>query len=196
MRTCGDRATELGCGPALDELLAPGTYYLAVDGAREAALGRFAFDWRVREVATQEGACRTAPVLVSGQTVNASTSGAGDKFTTSCGGREDTQSSPDRAYRLVLDRRTHVRITLATPAWDGVLAIRKSCVEGAATGGASSAGVAGGARGVEASCNNDAEDTHHARVDTTLDPGTYFVVVDGHAGGNEGPFTLEYHIVR
>ena len=47
-----------------------------------------------------------------------------------------------------------------------------------------------------AACNNDADDTHHARVDTTLDPGTYFVQVDGHASGNEGSFTLEYRTVK
>ena len=187
MRTCGDRATELGCGASLDELLAPGTYYLAVDGVRPDALGRFSFDWRVREVATQEGACRGATALVDGQTVTGSTQGAGDKFTTSCGGREDAQSSADKLYRLVLAKRTHVRLTLSTPTWDGVLAIRKSCLE---------PGGAPGARGAEAACNNDSEDTHHARVDATLDAGTYFVVVDGHAGGNEGPFSLEYRTVR
>ncbi len=183
MRTCGDRGSELGCGAAIDEILSPGTYWLAVDGAREGSLGRFTFDWRVREVATQEAACRAAPVLFAGQTATASTSGAGDKFTTSCGGREDTQTSPDRTYRLVLPKRTHVRLALATPAWDGVLAIRKSCLE---------APGANGVRSAEAACNNDSDDTHHSRVDATLDEGTYYVVVDGHAGGNEGQFTLEY----
>ncbi len=182
-RACGDRASELACGAAVDELLAPGTYFIAVDGAREGALGRFTFDFRVREVATQEGACRTAPLLVAGQTTSATTTGAGDKFTTSCGGREDTQTSPDRAFRLVLAKRTHVRLALATPAWDGVLALRKACLE---TSGGS------GVRNAEAACNNDTDDTHHSRIDTTLDPGTYFVIVDGHAGGNEGQFTLEY----
>ena len=187
MRTCGDRTTELSCGSAIDELVSPGTYYLAVDGARADALGKFAFDFRVREVATQETACRGAPVLVEGQAITSTTASAGDKFTTSCGGREDTQSSPDKLYRMVLTKRTHVRVTLTTPTWDGVLAIRKSCLEPQGTAGA---------RAAEAACNNDAEDTHHARVDTTLDPGTYFVQVDGHSGGNEGAFTLEYRVLR
>jgi hypothetical protein len=187
MRTCGDRATEAACDAAIDELVQPGTYYLAVDGARADALGRFTFDWRVREVARQEGACRTAPSLIEGQTVTGSTIGAGDKFMTSCGGREDLQTSPDRLYRLVLAKRTHVRLTLATPTWDGVLVIRKSCLEPSGSGGA---------RAAEAACNNDADDTHHARIDATLEPGTYFVQVDGHASGNEGTFTLDYRTVR
>ena len=76
-----------------------------------------------------------------------------------------------------------MRLSLATPAWDGVLAIRRTCLE---------APGPTGVRGVEAACNNDADDTHHSRIDTTLDPGTYFVIVDGHAGGNEGQFTLDY----
>jgi hypothetical protein len=187
MRTCGDRASETACGAAIDELVQPGTYYLAVDGARADALGRFSFDWRVREVATQEGACRSAPPLVEGQVVSASTAGAGDKFASSCGGREDMQTSPDRIYRMVLAKRTHVRLSLTTPTWDGVLAIRKTCLEPPGTAGA---------RAAEAACNNDADDTHHARVDTTLEPGTYFVQVDGHATGNEGAFTLEYRTVK
>jgi hypothetical protein len=187
MRTCGDRTSEAACGATVDEVVQPGTYYLAVDGARADALGKFTFDWRVREVQAQESACRAAPALVEGQTVSASTAGAGDKFTSSCGGREDLQTSPDRLYRLVLAKRTHVRLTLATPTWDGVLVVRKSCLEPPGNGGA---------RAAEAACNNDADDTHHARVDTTLDPGTYFVQVDGHASGNEGTFALEYKTVR
>lgn len=186
LRACGDRSSELACGASLDEVLTPGTYYLVVDGTKEASFGRFTFDWRVREVATQEAACRTAPLLVAGQSVAATTTAAGDKFTTSCGGREEGQSSPDRVYRMVLAKRTHVRLSLATPAFDGVLAVRKSCLEGA--GGT-------GARGVEAACNNDADDTHHSRVDATLDAGTYFVLVDGHAGANEGQFTLDYKVL-
>jgi hypothetical protein len=183
LRTCADRASELACGVNVDEVLAPGTYFLAVDGVREGSMGRFTFDFHVREVASQEGACRAAPLLVAGQTVTGSTAGAGDKFTTSCGGREDTQTSPDRAYRLVLTKRTHLRLTLATPAWDGVLAIRKTCLE---TPGPT------GVRTAEAACNNDSDDTHHARIDTTLDAGSYVVIVDGHASGNEGAFTLDY----
>jgi hypothetical protein len=187
-RSCGDRGAEIACGPSLDEVVMPGTYWLAVDGARPDAFGKFLFDWRVREVASQEAACRSAPSIAEGQTTG-TTAGAGDRFTTSCGGREDGQASPDRLYRLVLAKRTHVRLALATPTWDGVLAVRKACLE--PQGGASV-----GARAAEAACNNDSEDTHHARIDTTLDAGTYFVHVDGHAAGNEGPFTLEYHAVR
>jgi hypothetical protein len=114
--------------------------------------------------------------------VNAATDGAGDKFTTSCGGREDAQSNPDRVYRFELGARAHVALTLSTPAWDGVLVVRRACVEGGGAG--------------EVRCNNDFEDTHHSKIDMTLDAGTYYVVVDGHATGNAGAFSLEYRIVK
>ena len=56
--------------------------------------------------------------------------------------------------------------------------------------------VLGGARTNEAACNNDFQDSHHAKVEATLDAGTYFVVVDGHEGKNEGAFTLDYRLVK
>jgi hypothetical protein len=184
-RACGDRAGEVACGASVDQVLVPGTYWLAVDGVAPKELGRYAFEARLRDVAAQEAACKTAPLLRPGTMVNGATDGAGDKFSTSCGGREDTQSNPDRVYRLELSARAHVSLTLTTPSWDGVLVLRRGCVDGAP----------GGAGG-EVRCNNDFEDTHHAKIDMPLDAGTYYVVVDGHATGNAGSFSLEYKIVK
>jgi hypothetical protein len=76
---------------------------------------------------------------------------------------------------------------LSTPTWDGVIAIRKSCMD---------PNVSMGSTSNEAACNNDFQDAHHSKIETTLDAGTYFVVVDGHSGKNEGPFTLEYKLVK
>ena len=186
-RSCTDRASELACGPVIDEMLAPGVYYLAVDGASAGELGRFSFDFLARDVSGQEQACKSPPSLVVGQTVTASTAGAGDRFTASCAGREDSQQSGDRVYKIALAERSRIRLTLSTPTWDGVIAIRKSCMDPAVSMGSSSN---------EAACNNDFQDAHHSKIETTLDAGTYFVVVDGHSGKNEGPFTLEYKLVK
>jgi hypothetical protein len=182
-RSCTDRAAELACGPFIDEMLAPGLYYLAVDGATAGELGRFSFDFLARDVSGQESVCKSPPTLVLGQTISGSTSGAGDRFTTSCAGRADAQASPDRVYKIVLTQRTQIQLVLTTPAWDGVLAIRKSCMDPAPSTSA---------RINEAACNNDFQDSHHAKIQTALDAGTYFVVVDGHEGKNEGAFTLDY----
>jgi len=73
---------------------------------------------------------------------------------------------------------------LATPTYDGVLSLRRACVD-----------VGSAARANEMRCNNDAGDTHHSRIDMTLEAGTFYVVVDGHGQGEEGPFTLEYKTV-
>jgi hypothetical protein len=187
MKTCADRATELACERAIDQVLAPGQYFLAVDGAGPGAAGRFTFELGVRDVAGQEVACRGPTLLTDGQTVTGSTAGASDKFSTSCGGREEGQSSPDKMYRIVLGARAHVRLTLATPTWDGVLALRASCLD---PSGATSP------RAAEIACNNDADDTRHARIEANLDAGTYYVLVDGHAAGNEGSYSLEYRVLR
>jgi hypothetical protein len=184
-RACGDRAGEVACGAQVDQVLLPGTYWLAVDGATPGDLGRFAFETRLRDVAAQESSCKGAPPLHVG-VVQGSTDGAGDKFTTSCGGREDIQSNPDRVYRLDLAKKTHVSLLLATPTWDGVLVVRRACMD--PPGGTVATG--------EVRCNNDFEDTHHAKIDAVLDAGTYYVVVDGHASGNAGAFTLEYKVLR
>ncbi len=185
-RTCGDRASELGCGASIDQLLPAGTYFLAVDGATAAGLGKFSFEYDVVDVSAQESACKTAPLLSDGQKVSGDTSGAGNRFATSCGGGRGA-SSPDRLYRIVLRHRATVRVTLSTPTWDGVLAIRRSCLEPPGSSGPHTA---------EAVCNNDAEDAHHSRATAVLDPGTYYVLVDGHRVGNKGRYTLEYHVLR
>ena len=187
-RACADKATELACERTIDQVLTPGTYFLTVDGASPGAAGKYSFDWNVRDIGAQEAACRGAPALVDGHTVTGTTAGAADKFNTSCGGAQDAQSSPDKVYRFVLAARAHVRVSLATPSWDGVLALRSTCLD--PSGGSSSP------RASELACNNDAGDTHHARIDATLDAGTYYAVVDGHASGNEGAYSLEYRIVR
>jgi hypothetical protein len=66
--------------------------------------------------------------------------------------------------------------------WDGVLALRRACLDPTGSSGPHAAEVA---------CNNDAEDSQHSRITTTIDPGTYFVVVDGFRS-TEGSYTLSY----
>lgn len=183
-RACGDKASEIACvTDDLDETLNPGTYYLAIDGTRADTFGRFGFDYRIKDVAAQDAACKQPPEIKSGATVTGTTVGAGDKFVTACAGRDDAQSSPDRVFRVVTTGRTHARFLLSTPNHDGVLSLRKVCQDpqGSVSG-----------RAGEMTCNNDSDDSHHARIETVLEPGTYFIVVDGYGPTQEGPFTLEY----
>jgi hypothetical protein len=187
LRNCTDKTSEAACSANIDEVLGPGTYWLAVDGAHREGLGRYTFSVAARDVTAQEAACKGPPQLAPGQKVTGTTVGAGDKFTTSCGGREDAQSSPDRVFKLVLAEKTKIQLLLSTPNHDGVLAIRKSCLDPPQMRGVRSA---------EAGCNNDSPDNRHSKIETTLDAGTYFVVVDGHTSKNEGTFTLEYKTLK
>jgi hypothetical protein len=187
LRSCADRTSELACGPILDEMLAPGVYHLAVDGAAADALGRFTFSFVARDVTAQENACRAPTTLVDGQTAIGTTTNGGDKFSTSCAGREDTQASADRVYKFTLASRARVKLLLTTPTWDGVIAIRKSCMD-------PPRGTT--PRTNEAACNNDFQDSRHAKIEVALEAGTYFVVVDGHQAKNEGAYTLEYKVLK
>lgn len=187
LRSCADRSSEIACGNPIDEMLAPGIYYLAVDGKTADQMGHYSFQFSARDVSAQEAACRSPQALVDGQTLQASTGNAGDKFTTSCAGREDGQASADRVFKITLAQRQKVRLLLTTPSFDGVLAIRKACMDPPR---------ATNVRTNEAACNNDFGDAHHSKIETMLDPGTYFVIVDGHQAKNEGSFTLEYKTVK
>lgn len=181
-KSCTDRASEIACKATLDETLNPGTYFLAVDGSEKAPFGRFTFKLKARDVSLQDAACKAPGSIALGQTITGTTAGAPDRFNGSCGGRLDSQSSGDRVFRLVLPSRQHIQLMLTTPNHDGILALRKTCLDPPNMRSP---------REAEVSCNNDSGDTRHSKIDTTVDAGTYFVVVDGHQGKNEGPFTLE-----
>lgn len=186
-KSCTDRASEIACGTSIDEVLPAGMYSLAVDGTTKGPFGRYTFQLKGKDMTAQEAACRNPPSLVLGQTVTGTTAGAGDRFAESCAGREDMQASGDRVYKLVLASRTRLQLALTTPGHDGVLAIRTSCVDPPQMKSL---------RTAEAACNNDGPDNRHSKIDATLDAGTYFVVVDGHQGKNEGVFTLESKVLK
>jgi hypothetical protein len=175
-RRCGDRSTELACGRALDEVLVPGTYFVAVDGARADALGRFALVWSVQDLAAQSAACTAATPLAPRRPVAATTQGAGDRFSTACSAPDATSSGPDRVFRFTLAVRSRVTVTVRAPSFDAIVSLRKAC------------GDEGG--GSELSCTDGRE----AQLERTLEPGTYWVVVDGQTPNDQGPFTVQYAV--
>lgn len=186
-KNCADKTSEIACKNQLDEMLNPGTYFLAVDGSEKAPFGHFGLRLRVRDVAAQEAACRTPGTLALGQTVRGTTVGTPDRFNASCGGRVESQTSGDRVFQLHLATKQHIQLLLSTPNHDGLLVVRKSCLDPANMKAP---------REAEAACNNDSPDNRHSKIDTTLEAGTYFVVVDGHQGKNEGDFVLEAKAVK
>ncbi|HEX4445327.1 MAG TPA: hypothetical protein VH044_01270, partial [Polyangiaceae bacterium] len=184
-RRCADRSSEVACGRAVDEILDPGTYYLAVDGAAPDAFGRFTLGYALRDLTGQSSACAAAPTLPEGRPFSATTAGATDKFVTSCGGADVAASGPDRLFRLVVRTRSVVQVVVTAPGFDAAIALRKACADGST-----------GTGDVEAACEADADSGHRTSIERTLDAGTYWLVVDGQSPNDQGPFTIEYRQSR
>ncbi|MEM9195232.1 MAG: hypothetical protein AAGF12_39030 [Myxococcota bacterium] len=187
--TCGDQNTEVQCigvnagtaprGPAappggvpgIDQVLNPGRYFLVLDGQRPDAFGELRLDLQVDDLVALERSCRSAPLIRPGQVINGTTVGGSDRFQATCAGGA---SSNDIVYRLRLARRQIVRASLSSD-YDSSIHLRRDCTDAS----------------TELACNDDHNDNRHAFIETTLDRGTYFLVVDGYASGNEGTFTLD-----
>ncbi len=186
-RTCGQANTEVQCtaieGAAAGQnettmtaTLPAGRYNLVFDGARPDTFGSATVNVQVTDLQALERACRTAPLLRPGRTVNGNTSGGSDDFQASCAGNA---GSNDVLYRLRITRRSRVRIDMSSD-YDGALHLRRDCTD----------------QTTEVACNDDEGDNRHSRIEQTLDPGTYFVVVDGFRTGNEGAYSLEVAVSR
>ncbi|MDI7266434.1 MAG: hypothetical protein QME96_00370 [Myxococcota bacterium] len=174
-RTCGDRASEAACGTrSLSAVLGPGAYYLVVDGARRDALGRVTVRWNRTDVSGLEAFCSDAASLESGREVRGRTSGEG-RFEATCGERA---RNPEVVYSLRVRQRSQVRIDVEAE-FDSVLYVRRDCVD----------------PGTVVDCNDDAGDERHSALDLTLDPGTYYVFVDGYGvGGQSGSFKIKAEV--
>jgi len=184
-RRCGERSAEAACGRTIDTVLTPGTYSIAVDGTSQDAFGRFTLKWVLRDLTGQLAACGKAPTLTSGRTVDGTTIGAGDRFTPSCTATDTGASGPDRVFKFVLNAPAEVRLVLVAPGFDGVVALRRACGEGS-----------GGPSLPDLGCEAETDGSHRVVFERGLEAGTYWVVVDGRSASDQGPFTIEYRIVR
>ncbi len=186
-RTCGDASTEVACQPiqitsnsatesTMEATLTPGQYSLVFDGSRPDAFGAANVQVELTDLQAVERVCRRAPVLRPGRTVNGDTSGESDDFRASCAGGAQ---SNDKVYRIRLTRRMQVRVTM-TSDFDGALHLRRDCADAT----------------TEVACNDDHENNRTSRIETTLDRGTYYVVVDGFRTGSQGTYSLELETSR
>jgi hypothetical protein len=173
-RACGDRASEVACGAVVDRLIDAGTYFLVVDGARAESLGKFAFSYKVRDLAELETACARVPSLAFDQSISGTTAGSGDKFSSACGARGIGQGSPDRVYRVRVPRRMGVRLTAEAQGFRGVVSLRRACADDT----------------TELGCAQAGEDGGRAQAQAVLDPGVYYAVIDGVGSSAGGPFLL------
>lgn len=183
-RHCGDRTTELACGRSIDEVVAPGTLYVAVDGESPNALGRFTMHWALHDLSGQAVACSHAPRLFAGRPVVATTVGASDDFTTACVAGDGGGSGPDRVFEFVVPTPSKIRITATSSTFDAVVALRKACSDLVRS------------PPLEIACASDADAKHRISIVRGLEAGTYWVVVDAQSSNDQGEFRLEYDVVR
>ncbi|MCB9661826.1 MAG: PPC domain-containing protein [Sandaracinaceae bacterium] len=180
---CAVATGEVACqpiapgGPGLDTVLAPGTYHLVVDGMDPSSFGQADFDVQLEDLVAMERMCRAATRIVPGRTVNGTTVGEQDNFQASCAGNA---ASPDRVYQLRLTRRMTVRAHMTTTDFDGALHIRRDCPDAS----------------TEVACNDDFDGQRQSLIETTLDAGTYFIVVDGFSRNNQGSYSLRVDTTR
>jgi hypothetical protein len=184
-RRCGDRASEVGCGAQLDDVLTPGTYFVGVDGATSDALGRFELQWVLQDLGPQSAACASAPMLTQGRVAGGTTAGAGDRFATTCGAAHDVApTGPDKVFRFSLASRARVRVEVTATGFDATLALRKSCGDAVRTSGS-----------VELACNSEPDTAKRTAIETMLEAGTYWAVVDGQSPNDQGAFALKYTVI-
>ncbi|MGC4121276.1 MAG: hypothetical protein QM765_43200 [Myxococcales bacterium] len=165
--------------------LGPGQYFVLVDG-ENGSQGAFQISVELAAAVTLPDTCETAKVIdrsaldipgngtlvVHGDTSWATNSGTSNK----CGG-----SGPDLVYLLMLDagpgaKDLRVTATFDDPTASPVVYLRK---------GSCSAPVASD----ELACASGTGSASFLK--RSLDPGSYYVWVDGSGGGSAGTFTLQ-----
>jgi hypothetical protein len=184
-RRCGARSAEIACGRTVDEVVTPGTYSLAVDGAAADALGRFTMKWALRDLTGQAAACAAAAALVDGRVVDGTTAGAADRFAPSCAATDTGASGPDRVYKFALQARAQVRLVVTAPAFDAAIALRRACGDGS-----------GAPSTPELGCEAETDGNHRVVLERWLEAGAYWVVVDGRSPSDQGAYTIEYRVLR
>ncbi|MBK8169540.1 MAG: hypothetical protein IPK60_04255 [Sandaracinaceae bacterium] len=175
-RQCADAASEMAClrvgsiargarAQSIHTLLAPGAYFLFVDGFNANAFGSLKIALATTDAAPVEAICRQAQLLRAGQTVSGTTADSGDHFQSSC-----VPGGNDRAYRFQLRERKQVRFAFA-PGFGGSLALRRECATGA-----------------DIICTNG--ETVGPDAELTLERGTYYVIVESYSNNDAAPFSL------
>lgn len=178
-KACGDTKGELSCdlvaqSKGVDATLDPGSYFVIVKGKGKDDFGRAKMSVKLRELAPAQAACKAATKLVAGTAVKDSTKDAPDRFASQgCGGQIAQQSSGDKVYQFTLKEKSKVNLQLKGGTfYNAIMSLRSDCSDPTRN---------------EIVCSN----TYSKTIDRELDPGTYYVVVDGYGVKSEGDFNLE-----
>ena len=147
-----------------------------LDGFGAESRGNFVLDLWI----DPQNNCEGAPQLImptSNEPVEifGDTSGSTNDFTGSCG---SSANSGDNVYSFTLEHPTSVKfetlkINNSIP-YDTVLHLRRECDD----------------QSTQIACNDDAGEGVLSKLEVTLDPGTYYLIVDGYSTSNRGPYRL------
>ena len=198
-QTCGGPSCEWGtCVPpvevcnGLDDDCVGGAdnTFACVQGASESCTVGACSGTRTCSASCEWGTCNlgaapandvcstTVPLLTAGSLTGSTCAAADDTTWTPTTGCTASAGGRDVFYRLQLAARSEVSLVLAA-AFDTLLYLR-----------------AGTCTGTQVACNDaPSTGTTGSSVQTTLDAGLYYVVVDGRNAAAFGPFTLTTTIV-
>lgn len=156
--------------------LEAGTYYIIVEGDTP---GNFSLSVElapytdVYNVPPTNDDCSNPYILPpEGGLFIGETTGMANDFTASCG---SSSASPDAAFELTLTDRKMVTVsTVTTVGYDGTIHMHSAPCDG----------------GAEIACNDDCPDTRHSCFTTTVDAGTYYIIVDGYSSSASGNYEM------
>lgn len=160
--------------------LAAGTYFVVVENT---TAGAFTLDFTATTPPTIPTAvagnddCGSAHAIpeFTGGVFTGDTSGLTNTYLASCGG---SAASPDAAFRLDLTARSRVIASTESSDYDTVLHIHRSvCVSSG-----------------DLHCDDNGGVGSTSLVDERLDPGTYFLLVDGFSSGSVGRYLLDVSV--
>ncbi len=170
--------------------LGPGTFYIFVDGANGGASGDFTVDIYATPATINATDNCGSPTRIANLPVTGTTCGMNDDFTPVMGCLvAPATTSGDGVYYFVLDANSTM-VTFSTctnTCIDTVLYVRDVCTMATAPN--------------QKSCNDNfcgpalgsmcpAGPPVQSRTVATLGPGVHYLVVDSHAGGTCGSFTV------
>ena len=155
-----------------------GTYYVIAESSRASSY-TLSVDATTPptvpvEVADNDSCPSAHEVPATGGLFHGSTAAplVNDYTTALCG---SSAGSSDAAYRLSLTSRQRVVMSTEGSSFDTVLHVhRDACTSGA-----------------ELYCDDDGGDGSTSLIDRVLDPGTYFIIVDGYSSASSGEYYLE-----
>lgn len=183
--SCADPNSEVACNDdhgdtrhsMLRTTVDPGRYYVFADGFSAGNAGDYSLRADLAPVSGGAAAaddCGAAGVVRPGHDLEVDTFPARDDFAGSCGG----QGSPDAVYRIDVQNRSRLRARLAEGEFQAALYLQRQCGQSA----------------TEVMCSSGGGHLPMMELDTNLQPGTYFLVVDGAGQDQFGAARLDVEL--